>query len=371
MSLYEGNLALFRKAVALEPVERVPFVPCAPAFFPLDGGITLKTATTDFQTASEVNLKQHLKYHATASQADIFCPYMLSTFWLSKVSVPGKELGDNELWQMMEEADFVTQDDYREILETGFGPWFDKFKKERLGDVESKLVPYFMAAGPSGQRFAEAGIPVVVGALLITPFEYLCGGRSLTSFVMDDLYDEPELTRQVFDKIMEHTIPTYDGMMKMMKPIGAWIGGWRAAPHLVSPTILKEWGMPYIRAYVDLCIANDVVPILHLDANWDLGLEFFKDFPEKKCILALDGKTNIYKAKEILGDHMCIMGDVPPEMLAFEDYDTVYKYCEKLIREIGPTGFILSSGCDVPPNAKPECVMAMGDAAEKIKFSIA
>lgn len=368
MNTYEQNLSLFKKAVALEPVERVPFIPCAPAFFPLDGGISLKTAINDFQTASEVNLKQHLKYHATATQANIFTPYLLSGYWLSRVNVPGGRLGENELWQMEEVTDYVTQDDYREILKTGFGPWYDKFKKERLDDVDAKLLPYFMAAGPSAQSFAEAGIPIVMGALLITPFEYLCGGRSLTSFVVDDLNDEPELTRQVFDKIMEYTIPTYDAMMKQLKPLGAWVGGWRAAPHLISPAILKEWGMPYIRAYVDLCIANDVVPILHLDANWDLGLEFFKDFPAGKCVMALDGKTDIYKAKELLGDRMCIMGDVPPEMLAFGTYDEVYRYCEKLIREIGPTGFILSSGCDVPPNAKPECVMAMGDAAKNTKL---
>ena len=86
------NLTQLKRAVALEPVERIPFAPCGPAFFPLDGGITLKTAATDFETASKVNLAEHIKYNATCTQADIFIPYMLSTFWLSKVSVPGVDL---------------------------------------------------------------------------------------------------------------------------------------------------------------------------------------------------------------------------------------------------------------------------------------
>ena len=34
-----------------------------------------------------------------------------------------------------------------------------------------------------------------------------------------------------------------------------------------------------------------------------------------------------------------------------------------LINEIGPSGFILSSGCDIPFNAKPENVKAMISAA--------
>ncbi len=368
MNSYEYNLDLFQRAVALETLERVPFVPCAPAFFPLDGGISLKTAINDFTIASKINLQEHLKYQATATQANIFSPYLLAGNWLSNVWVPGKELGDDELWQMNEVENFVTQDDYREIISSGFGIWYDKFKREKLGDVDQKLIPYFQSVVSSVGEFSEAGIPVVMSALMITPFEYLCGGRSLQSFLLDDIYDEPELTKQVFEKIMEFTMPMYDGLMKQLHPLGVWIGGWRTAPELISPALLEEWGIPYMRKYVDLCVENGVVPILHLDSNWNKGLEFFKDFPDKKCILALDGKTDIFLAKEILGDRMCIIGDVPPEMLSFGTYDEVYAYCEKLIEEIGPTGFILSSGCDIPPNAKPECVKAMGDAAANIRL---
>lgn len=114
----------------------------------------------------------------------------------------------------MEKEDFVSQDDYREIVESGYGIWYDKFKKERLDDIDNKLIPYFMAAASSAQAFAEAGIPVFVGAVMVTPFEFLCGGRSLQSFLLDDLYDEPELTQDVFDKIMEFTMPMYNGMFK-------------------------------------------------------------------------------------------------------------------------------------------------------------
>lgn len=367
MTTYEKNLNLFLKAVKLEKVERIPFLPCAPAFFPLDGGISLKTAINDFATSSDVNLKQHIKYKATGTQANIFSPYLLSGYWLSKISVPGDGVGDYELWQMNEEKDFVTQEDYHEILRIGFGEWYTKFKKERLGDLDAKLLPYFQYAPASGEQFFQAGLPIVMSMLMITPFEYLCGGRSMESFFMDDLFDEPELTKEVFDNIMDYSMNTYAAMADMLHPVGAWIGGWRSAPEMISIDMLKEWVLPYMKKYVNLCIEKNIVPILHLDSNWDKALECFQDFPAKKCVMALDGKTDIYKAKSILGDRMCIMGDVPPEMLAFGDYDEVYRYCEKLIHEIGPTGFILASGCDVPPNAKSECVMAMGDAAEQVR----
>ena len=63
--------------------------------------------------------------------------------------------------------------------------------------------------------------------------------------------------------------------------------------------------------------------------------------------------------------HACIMGDVPASMFAFGTPDEVYNYCKKLIREIGPDGFILQSACDIPTNAKLENVQAMVSAARE------
>lgn len=58
------------------------------------------------------------------------------------------------------------------------------------------------------------------------------------------------------------------------------------------------------------------------------------------------------------------MGDVPAEMFAYGDAQAVCDYSAKLIREIGPTGFIMCSGCDIPFNAKKENVEAMYRAVE-------
>jgi hypothetical protein len=43
--------------------------------------------------------------------------------------------------------------------------------------------------------------------------------------------------------------------------------------------------------------------------------------------------------------------------------DEVYAYSRRLIEEIGPEGFILSQGCDMPGNAKPKNYRAMIAAA--------
>jgi uroporphyrinogen-III decarboxylase len=116
---------------------------------------------------------------------------------------------------------------------------------------------------------------------------------------------------------------------------------------------------PYLNRLIHEVTASGLVALLHLDSNWTRELKRFRELPKGRCIVALDGETDIFKAKSVLGDHLCIMGDVPASMLYLETPETVRTYCRKLIREIGPDGFILQSGCDIPANARLENVQAM------------
>jgi uroporphyrinogen-III decarboxylase len=142
-----------------------------------------------------------------------------------------------------------------------------------------------------------------------------------------------------------------------------WVGGWRGAPFLMSPDTWNRFVWPYLRDLTLEVIDADLIPILHLDSDWTRELASFRELPRGTCILALDGETDIFKAKEVLGDHMCIMGDVPASTLYGGTPDEVHEYSSRLIRELGPEGFILQSGCDIPTNAKMENVKAMVAAA--------
>ncbi|WP_369705221.1 uroporphyrinogen decarboxylase family protein [Clostridium moutaii] len=105
-----------------------------------------------------------------------------------------------------------------------------------------------------------------------------------------------------------------------------------------------------------------VVYDIHCDGNWERDLDYFKDFPKGKIVFETDSVTDIYKIKDKLGDRECIKGDVPAGKLVFGTPDEVYDYASRLVRNM-EDGFILSSGCSISPNAKPENVKAMISAA--------
>ncbi|MDR1816073.1 MAG: hypothetical protein LBR00_05255, partial [Clostridiales Family XIII bacterium] len=54
---YEENLARFRRAVALEPTDRVPYVPVGNAYYAKSEGVPLKDYISDFALATDTNLK--------------------------------------------------------------------------------------------------------------------------------------------------------------------------------------------------------------------------------------------------------------------------------------------------------------------------
>ena len=80
------------------------------------------------------------------------------------------------------------------------------------------------------------------------------------------------------------------------------------------------------------------------------------------------GKRHI--EEEILGDHLCIYGDVAATALSHGKPGVVEAYWKRLIDEVGKNGgFILGSGCAVPPDCKPENFRAMLETAKNYEFS--
>jgi len=61
---------------------------------------------------------------------------------------------------------------------------------------------------------------------------------------------------------------------------------------------------------------------------------------------------------------MCISGDVPASLLTLGTPDEVRDYCQRLIDVVGDEGgFILTTGCECPVDAKFENVKMMIDVA--------
>lgn len=322
----------------------------------------MKDYVADFDKACEANIAGLTAIDADATQNVLFSPYLLGTQWLSKTAIPGVDLGDDDVWQVVE-SENMKFEDYEEIKEIGWDAWQKKFIAEKCDNNWENLLPFFAANPKAYEKFHEAGIPCIADLMMVAPFEYFCGGRSLECFFMDDLMDEPELVHEITDLVLASNLEAYRQQMLMTHPAGAIIGGWRSGPDLVSPNMFDEFVWPSFKAYYDLCIELNVIPFFHLDSNWTLNLNKFRRLKEKTFVMALDSKTDIRKCREVLGPNVCILGDVPCELMTYGTSKEVAEYVTKLLEDIGPWGCIIATGCDIPTDAKPENVKAMSDAA--------
>ena len=357
---YEDHLIRTQKAVRMEKVDKIPFSWNGPAYLPHRQGLKMSEAVVDYDrsvTAAIEFCSAHPEVDSIHSPC--FCPYILSMLWLAEVKIPGRDLPDDELWQMHEKQ-CMKEEDYQTIIDEGYGPWVARYMKERVGDpMNQPATQRYLSYMPTAiQRMREeAGVPVMNGVSGGTPIEAFCGARGMVDFFIDTV-EEPELLKKAMDTAWEFMLKNFlDGLNPNF--FGAWCGGWRAAPQLMSHDTWMEFVWPYLEEMILKTIEAGVTPVLHFDSCWEAELETLKTLPARKCVLMLDGFTDIRKAREVLDDRMCLLGDVPASMLAFESASDVYDYCIKLIDDVGPTGLMLSSGCDCPLNAKDENVDAM------------
>lgn len=359
MSTLEKRIGRTLNAVHMEKVDKIPFSYSGPAYVARAQGMKIGEFVTDFDKATDATIG-FCKAHPGIDtfHTPIITPYALTTLWLSEVKVPGIDLPDDELWQM-HEVQRMEMEDYEKILKVGYRQWLGEYMA-RIGNPQMNMGPFLAHSPITAQRLAtEAGVIQINGGNVGTPIEGFCGARQLMNFFMD-IMEEPELVKAAMDEAMKVIYADFVGMLDMAKPVGTWIGGWRAAPELMSHDTFMEFVWPYLEKLIYAAIDRNVLPILHFDSCWENELETINTLPAKTCLLMLDGSTDMRKARAVLDDRMALMGDVPASMLAFGTENQVYEYVTKLIDDVGPkTGLVVSSGCDCPLNAKRENVDAM------------
>jgi hypothetical protein len=279
---------------------------------------------------------------------------VLTTMWLSRLGVPGRDLPPDSLWQVREE-EVMTQADYDTIIEKGWQNFLMGYFPKVIDMAE--LGEFFHWAetktGSMLQKYRDHGFGTICAVAGSPPFEYLCGGRSMEKFFLD-LYRIPDKVQAAMDASFPEIVGSTIGLAKMLGAPGAWLGGWRAASALLAPKLWDRFVWPYYVKFAHALIEAGVTPVLHWDQNWTRDLARLQELPAKKCVLNPDGLTDVRKFKELVGDRMSLLGDVPPALLTVGTPDDIRNYVRDLVRDVGPTGLLLCPGCDAPINAKPK-----------------
>ncbi len=355
--LYQERLDRIEKTINLEPVDRIPIIYAGLATAPRQMGITIAKFLDDQNLAVDTTLKYMDTLDAldgANSLPSTSINIELVLLLHNRILMPGRELPEDSLWQV-EEKEVMTVEDYDIIISDGFQAFQARHLPKVIDMSELQTGMQTMQKNYPNmiKKFKDHGYVPMMSGVTTIPFEILCGARSMTQFYMD-LYRRPDKVKAAMDAMIRSQIETAYMIAEITGTNRIWVGGWRSASALLAPKIWDEFVFPYLNQVVRALADKNIISILHFDQDWTRDLERLRELPARKCILNLDGMTDIRKAKKILGDHMAIMGDIPSVLLKTGTPDDVYKYARDLIRDIGPTGFLLCPGCEAPIDAKAE-----------------
>jgi len=214
----------------------------------------------------------------------------------------------------------------------------------------------------------EQGLAMLYGYIAEAPFDTLSQARTTSSFSLD-LLRRPAKIHGVCDKLALDWAVSAVKIARAMGVPRVVCALHRSSNSFISPRQFAELAYPSLEIICNTLIDSGMTPVLHCDGDWLRNLKTLRRLPAGKIVLQLDGTTDIFKAKEEIGDRMCLYGDVPAGLLALGSTQEVDEYCHRLIEEVGKDGgFIVAAGCEIPYNAKPENLKVMSQSAYKYGY---
>jgi len=218
--------------------------------------------------------------------------------------------------------------------------------------------------GAHAAAMAAAGFPAYWDGPSKCSFDMIGDTLRGTKGIMLDMYRQPDKLLQAMEVMTPLTIRMAVGSVKASGVPVVAVVMHKGADGFLSDEQYKKFYWPTFRKLLMGLINEGIIPFLFAEGGYNSRLEIIRDLPKGKVWLWLD-RTDMAKAKKILGDVMCIGGNVPPDLLAVGTPQQVKDYVKKLIDTCAPGGgYILGNGT-VIEQAKPENLHAMIDTAKE------
>ncbi|MFX1326046.1 MAG: uroporphyrinogen decarboxylase family protein [Promethearchaeota archaeon] len=290
-------------------------------------------------------------------------PDMFSVYYLDW-QMPGRQLDPNVPPQLAERAlddPFLRAEDYDRILKEGFF-WLANFNTYKLSDmmklnkIAPKVVEYTI------KWWEHFKVPTFNDGAGSTVFDLLSTFRGSTNF-MKDIYRHKDKIIEICDKYTDDFIRMGEHGITQSQGKTLLVGAVRASADFISIKHFEELFWPYFKKTVSTYVKKGYIVQLHMDTNWTDRLHYLLELPKGKIYLHMDERTDISKAKEVLGGHMCIEGNLKPSLFTVGTPQMVEKKVKEIIDGCADGGGLIV-GSEIPDDAKLENLKAMCDTCK-------
>jgi uroporphyrinogen-III decarboxylase len=207
------------------------------------------------------------------------------------------------------------------------------------------------------EKAKEEGFPVQWGGFTQAPFDTLGDYFRGTKGIMLDMYRRPDKLIKACEKLLPLMVETAhngfkgSGNPRVFMPLHKGLDGF------MSLEQFKRFFWPTLNELMTQMIDLGMIPCPFWEGDCTSRLDTIKDVPPGKVLYKFES-TDLIKAKQILGDRVCIRGGMPISALITGTPDDIKTHCQTIIKTIGKDGgFIMdaSTGLD---DVSPENVKA-------------
>jgi uroporphyrinogen decarboxylase len=251
------------------------------------------------------------------------------------------------------------------------------FPVNEEGDMEKLKLPDVKAAGclPIARAFSrlqqEQGLPIsVVLGGSFTIAGNLCDATKLCRWMLK----RPDLAHRILRMATDHIVDVIrywadsfgakDVIPKIWEPL--------AANSIISPKQFQKFVLPYVKEAAESILGMGVRHILfHICGDQNDNLGYWREVPMGDPGLVSFGKeVDLAEAIRLFGDRCIIIGNVDPGELLTGKAEKIYRLCREAIEKgkHAPSGFMLSSGCEVSPETPGYHVYLMKKAVEDFGY---
>jgi len=384
---YKDRATRMIKAIKMEIPDRVPVHITGGSMVAYNAGYTLKDVLYDYATIKPAWIKWLQDYDQDSNDAPMFFSakvYELLDYKVNKW--PGHGLPDTATLQNFVEKEYMQADEYDLFMKDPFDFGLRKFTPRTWGAFEplanipsmssyqglpqrlmamcldpafQKLFKAIWKASQENAKFQqvvgecaaislEMGYPPLMGGMALAPFDTVADMLRGTHGSVMDMYRQPEKLLEALEVITDRSIESAVGMVNMARSPIMFVPMHKGDDSFMSVKQFEKFYWPTFRKLLLGCINEGCVPMMVIDGSYNSArMEIIKELPRSSVVWTME-KTDMFKAKEILGNSACIAGNVTAAQLYTQTPQAIKEYCRKLIQVCGKGGgYILSLGSGI------------------------
>jgi len=205
---------------------------------------------------------------------------------------------------------------------------------------------------------SDMGFPEYFQGAAMPPFDVLSHSMRGMQGTMTDIFRRPDKLMEACEFILQQTLerplppPSENGYTRI------FMTNTRGSDDFLSMKQFQTFYWPTFKKLVMGLIEQGNFPCIFFEGNFTSRLEYLLEFP-KGSMLARFDTTDIFRAKDVLKDHICIEGNVPSSLLQVGTVQGVKDHCKKLIDYCGKGGGYILAPRSSTDAVKPENLKAM------------